>query len=125
MVLRRYNPKTDFEQIANWAKAREQSYDKDLFPPTGWIVEGVAAYFLYETPSKVCWLENMCSNPESIKEVRELALEQIISALLRDVKDKGYKIAYATTDIEAVINRAKKHKASASPDQTHLTLRFY
>lgn len=122
--VRRYQ-ESDFEEIAAWAKARGSIYDKDLFPPIGYIVPGIAAYFLYETPSKACWLENMCSNPEVQKEVRDLALRQIVSAILKEAKGLGFKVAYATTDLDSVVNRAIQHNAKASHNQTQLILKFY
>lgn len=122
-MVRRYAPE-DFEQIKAWGKAYGANYEPDLFPPVGFIVPGIAAYFLYETPSKVCWLENLVSNPDANKEVKELAITAIITAILAESKRLGFKVAYATTDIPAVIKRATQHNAKASPNQTLLTLKI-
>ena len=56
----------DFEAIQQWGKAWGADYQKDLFPSTGYIYPGVAAYFIYGGgDSKVCWLENMVTNPSA------------------------------------------------------------
>lgn len=122
-MVRKYE-ESDFESIKEWGKAWGADYDKDLFPPLGYIYPGVAAYFIYESPCKVCWLENMVSNPAVPKEVRELALQAVVTEVLREVNRLGYKVAYATTDNQAVIDRAVKHNATAKEGQTYLRLAF-
>lgn len=115
----------DFEAIQQWGKAWGADYQKDLFPSTGYIYPGVAAYFIYSGgDSKVCWLENMVTNPDVPKELKEQALQQVVTEVLREVNRLGYKVAYATTDNQAVINRAVAHKATAKEGQTQLTLYF-
>ena len=122
-MVRKYE-ESDFESIRGWGKAWGADYDKDLFPPLGYIYPGVAAYFIYESPCKVCWLENMVSNPDVPQELKEQALQQVVTEVLKEVHRLGYKVAYATTDNKAVINRAVAHKASAKEGQTLLTLAF-
>lgn len=124
MQVRKYNPETDFEQIKTWGKGWEANYDKDLFPPLGFIVPGVCAYFIYETNSKVCWLENMVRNPEVPKEVADKGLELVATACLKEINTLGYKVAYATTASEAVIDRALRHGATAFKGQTLLQVSF-
>lgn len=115
----------DFEAIQQWGKAWGADYQKDLFPSTGYIYPGVAAYFIYGGgDSKVCWLENMVTNPSAPQEIKEQALQQVVTEVLREVNRLGYKVAYATTDNQAVINRAVAHKAIAKEGQTQLTLHF-
>ena len=114
----------DFEHLQRWGKQWGAEYDKDLFPPLGYIYPGVAAYFIYETDSKACWLENMVCNPDVPKELREVALQAVVTEVLKEVSRLGYKVAYATTDIAPLIERAKQHNAKATEGQTLLTLSF-
>lgn len=123
MKARKYQ-ESDFEQIQEWGKSWGATYDKDLFPPIGFIVPGICAYFLYETPSKVCWLENMVRNKEIPKEIANMAIETVVTEILREANSLGYKVCYATTSNEEVIQRAIKHKAVAIHEQTQLQLRF-
>lgn len=123
MEVRKYDKTQDFEAIKAWGKQWGADYDVDLFPPTGYIVPGIAAYFIYYTDSKVVWLENMVCNKEVPKEQREVAIEQVVTAVLKEVNSKGYKVAYANTSNRIVIDRAIKHNAKAS-ESTLLTLAF-
>ena len=121
MQVRRYEPK-DFAQIAQWAlEGYNVDYSEDQFPKTGFIVDGVAAYFLYSTDSSVCFLENMISNKAADRMDKHLALNLIIDAILKEAADLGFKIAYGTTDIPSVIYRATTWGAKAKPKQTVLT----
>lgn len=123
LMVRKFQD-SDFEEIQGWAKARGDAYDKDMFPPLGFIMPGVCAYFIYETDSKVCWLENMIANPECSNEIRDLSLDLVVTEVLREVNRLGYKKAYATTSIEKVIDRAIKHGASGIKDQTLISVSF-
>lgn len=122
-MVRKYRAE-DFEQIKAWGKAWGSDYESDLFPPLGFIVPGVCAYFIYETPSKVCWLENMVANPDVPKEVRDLALNAVVTECLREVSRLGYRKVYATSNYEAVIKRAQTHNAKVTPGFTQITLAF-
>ncbi len=124
MTARKVNLDEDYAQIASWAELRETRYDKRLFPPTGYIVDGVAAYFAYYTESGCVWLENLISNPTVPAELRDLSVTTIITAILREARDKGCIVAYAATSNDKVIERALQHGAIASPGQTQLVLQF-
>lgn len=97
---------SDFEEIESWGKQWDTRYIKSQLPPTGLIVPGLCAYFMYETNSSVCFLENLISNRSADKELVAKALEEIVPALFKMAKDKGYTVAYACTDNPEVIKRA-------------------
>lgn len=120
MQVRRYHI-NDFDQIQKWAEAWHTSYSKEQFPSVGFIVDGIAAYFLYQTDSEVCFLENLISNREVDQKIRHIAIEMIIDAILKEAKEHGFKVAYATTNIPSVIVRAIEHGAKADFKQTLLT----
>lgn len=121
MIVRRYEPK-DFEQIRSWGKQYGAEYSADQFPEVGFIVDDVAAYFLYQTDSMCCWLENMVAKKDVDNHVREQALELIIDAILKEAKERGFKVAHASTNRYAVALRAKKYGARVDPMHMHLTL---
>lgn len=106
MNVRRYEPK-DFEQIKAWGEQWGAEYDEAQFPQVGFIVDGVAAYFLYSTDSVCCWLENMVTNREAEKEERKRALDLIVDAILSEARSLGFKVAYATTKNISAAKRAK------------------
>lgn len=117
MIARKYDYLSDFEQIHEWGLQWGEKYKPSQFPLTGFIVDGVAAYFLYSTDSSVCWLENMVSNKGVSDEVRNEALDLIVEALLREAKDRHFDVAYATTNIIPIIKRAKEAGAHVKPAQ--------
>jgi len=124
MEARRYDPDKDFESVKAWGKQWGANYSKDLLPSSGYIVPGIAAYFIYYTATKVVWLENLVSNKEVPASLREKALEKVTTAVLKEVNASDAKIAYATTDNIKVINRALKHGATGEVSQTLLTITF-
>lgn len=120
MEVRRYQP-SDFPQISEWGKQYGAIYNESQFPKTGFIVDGIAAYFLYSTDSSVCFLENLIANRKSTPREKDKAIELIAQAILQEARDKKFTIAYATADIPQVIFRAIKHGATAKPHQVLLT----
>lgn len=119
MIIRRYE-KSDFAQISSWAKDWGAEYSEDQFPEIGFIVDGVAAYFLYQTDSLVCFLENLISNKHANKEDRDSAVDGVINAVFKEAHDRGYVVAYATTDNPRAVVRAMIHGACAIPKHTLL-----
>lgn len=111
----------DFAQICEWAKEYDTTYEDHQFPETGFIVDGLAAYFLYSTDSSVCFLENLISNKLADKVARGTAIKLVIDAVLTEAKRMGFRVAYATTNIPAVIFKARVHGAHTEPNQTLIT----
>ena len=110
MKARPYEPK-DFEQIQAWGKEWGANYSEDQFPQIGFIVDDVAAYFLYQTDSSVCFLENMVSNKKIHQEIKNQALTLIAEAILKKAKEEEFTVAYATTNNVAIAKRAAEHGA--------------
>ncbi len=119
--VRRWNKEKDFNQVWAWGLQYNEDYRIELFPDVGFIVDGVAAYFLYQTDSKVCWLENMVSNKKADPKIKDEAIQKISIAILQEAKDLGFKVAYATTDNVSVIKRAVTLGAKARSAQILLT----
>lgn len=120
MIVRKYEPQ-DFAQIAQWGKSHETEYTESQFPKTGFIVDGLAAYFLYTTDSSICFLENLVSNNDANFTDRRDAIKLVIDAALTEAKEKGFQVAYATTDIPTVIARATKYGCEFKTNQTLIT----
>ncbi len=121
MIVRAYEPK-DFAQISHWAKTHwDTDYSEDQFPKTGFIVDDVAAFFMYTTDSTVCFLENMVSNREACPVTRDRAIELLILKAFDHARAHGFKVAYAVTDNPKVIVRASIHNCTFKPKQTLIT----
>ncbi len=120
MKARRYEP-DDFEQIEKWAKGWDTTYRAHQFPKTGFIVDGLAAYFLYKTDSSVCFLENLISNKGADDVFRQRAIREVTQAVLKEAEALGFRVAYATTDVPSVILRAAGMGCTIDPKQTLIT----
>lgn len=116
MNVRLYQPE-DFPQIKKWGDEWGADYQEDQLPNTGFIIDGVAAYFLYSTDSSVCWLENMISKRDLEKAVRSRACDLLIDHALRAAAEMGFSIAYATTDNTSMAKRARTFGALVKPAQ--------
>jgi len=123
MSVRMYTPE-DFAEVSGWAKERGQEYSADLLPPTGVIIPGIAAYFLYTTNSKTCFLENLISNPNTSSIERDKAIEVVTHTLVRFAREQGYTVAYACTNAPIVVLRALRQGASAKGGYTLLQLKL-
>ena len=117
----RYYRKEDFPLIKAWGESFGANYCEDQFPPNGFIVEDVAAVFIYYTQSTVCFLENLISNKNSEKEKREKAIELLIGEAFFEAENAGFKVMYSTTHLPQVITRAIKHGATVKAGQALLT----
>ena len=79
-----------------------------MIPDTGFIYPGVAAGFVYTTNTQVAIIEGYYTNPQSTKEERDTALNEITEALLRKITLLGVKYVKCDSCIPAVIERAKR-----------------
>lgn len=122
---REYEPR-DYEQIKAWLTSRgSHVFHPDVLPPHGFIVDGVAAMFIYETwKSPFCYLENMVTNQDASSDQRHLALSLITTACVEKARELGFKFAMAVTDEPTVIVRAVKHGAKTQTGKTLLTLQL-
>lgn len=120
MVCRRYQA-YDFDQVREWGRHYGAEYEEDRFPEVGFIVEGVCAYFLYETNSSICFMENLVANKYAERADRGRAIDLVTEAVVSEARRLGYKTAYATTDLPGVVFRALSMGASSKPKQTLLT----
>ena len=101
-----YLDKPDLNQW--WAAHNLPAIPTESLPKTGFVVQGVAAGFLYKTDSDVVFIENFISNPRAYWEERQNALDQITAALLQHAITKGFNYAMALTQSQAVYERALK-----------------
>jgi len=96
-----YRPE-DYEKIQEWwTKQKWTPVPQDMLPDLGIIVsiddKDVCAGFLYTSNSLTGWMEWIIADPETTKEERAKALEELIDNLLTLSKLKGKK--YIVTSI--------------------------
>lgn len=119
---RRYK-EDDFEMISLWwEKHGLLAPLKDMYPEHGFVVENVAAAFLYKTDSAISLIEMVAYNPDAPKDIRQKALDEVIEAVIMTAKGMGFKTLSGFTDLQVVVERAKKFGFEAYPNETMVTL---
>lgn len=99
-----------YEEVAEWFKARcLEPLPATAFPQIGKIVPGIAAIWLYQTDSDTAFLENAISNPAADRSVSSQALDIAIAGCLLAARELGFRGVAASTNIEKVKERSKRH----------------
>ena len=108
--VRIYDSEKDRAQVDSWCQDwNMRTFPSQWLPQAGFIVEGVAAMWLYLTDSKVALLENVISNPKASLDDRDAALDAIGSAAEQYARDLGYKYILGSSSIQPILDRAKRH----------------
>lgn len=101
--------KEDHDEINSWYYEWNMPPLKDSeFPKLG-FTNGIAAGFLVQTDSMVCFLDGYISNREALKEDREKAICEITEALLQSAKDLGFKRIIAISTQKAILKYCDMH----------------
>lgn len=101
-MLREYT-KEDYIEVSGWFHSRSISITEDYLPPTGFIVPGIAAGFVYATDANFCIFESFIGNPQVSKEERQKALREIVPAMIREAKEMGYSQAFGFATSQTMI----------------------
>lgn len=100
MEVRKYK-NTDYYTLSYWWDKHGQNYPElETLPDSGYIVDNIAACFVYKTNSNLAMIEFLISNPESNKEERNQAIDLVIDACINDAKESGYKVIYNVVDLK-------------------------
>lgn len=116
MKPRRVNIDIDYSNIVSMYN----SWDyppvlHEFFPTIGYIVDGVCCGFLYQTDSKVAYIQRIVSNKKSDKAFRSICLDLIIKELKECAKMLGYTVLICPTDNTALSKRfVEKHGFESS-----------
>jgi hypothetical protein len=110
---------TDYETLKDWwgfwrfpAPSRPSlpQYQQGYF--NGLIVsyngKDIAAGFLYETNSSMCWIEYIVTNPKTSSEEREEAILRVLEELSSSARELGYSIVFSSLKNESLIGKYKK-----------------
>jgi hypothetical protein len=121
MNIRRFDHKTDADAIRTWLAARKlpQSLAEDL-PHLGYMAECyngdlVAAGFLRSCEGRHAIADSFITNPEESPQVRDLAMDLVLSKILETAKELKLKSLVAYSLDSYTISRAKRHGFAAQP----------
>lgn len=110
MIVRKYQTH-DYEMISEWYKKRGLTVPNRRYLPTnGIIAENIACGFVYLTDSEMAIIDCFISNPDSVKEDRDRALDKITEALMSYAKFFGSSAIKADSNLMAIQHRAEKYK---------------
>lgn len=126
MKARRLTEK-DHPVVKSWWEAHKwPAISRDLLPETGIIVESdrpIVAGWVYKTDSKMGWLEWIISNPETTKEERSQALDELLQVALSEARDLGLTVLFGALSHAGLIDRYKKHGFSETDTNVTLLIR--
>jgi hypothetical protein len=100
--------KKHFEEIDSWYHERGiEPPERSYYPKTGYIIEGLAAGFLYKFEGvPIGFLDGYISNPKSNKYDRGRALDFITELLIKWSEMKSIKRLLATSKHPMIKERA-------------------
>ena len=108
-MIRIYEEK-DYKTIAHWMSLRDRAPMPEWsIPPSGFIVDDVAAGFLTLTNNYVGILDFYISNPFSSSRERNQALDFITKELIEFAKVMGCKMITCSSQVNSIQSRALKH----------------
>ena len=116
MISIRAYEQVDFPKLAQWWVSRTSvEISPRTLSETGFVASDdvfgdICAIFLYPIQgSEVCWIGWPISDPESPSELRDEALDAMLTVTHEEAKNRGYGVILTTTGIPAVGSRLEKH----------------
>lgn len=102
MQVRRYTD-DDLDEVMGWFHSRNIEITPDYLPPTGFIVPGTAAGFIFATDSNWCVFECFIGNKNITREQRQAALRLIVPEMLKEAKEMGYSQVFGFATSQTMI----------------------
>lgn len=101
------------EHIADcerWAERRGMPFPPhDMLSKRGFVVPGVAAWWLYLTDSSIAYTGFLIANPDVPKFVRDIGLDAVIDRVLAEAREAGARTIVVSVKIPAVQARLERH----------------
>lgn len=113
VVIRRFNPAEDYEDVKAWWKAHKWiPVDLEILPKIGFMAqtekEKLCCAWIYQSDSKLTYLEWLISNPLAEKEARKESIDRVIKRCLWTAKDLGYSVVYTSVKHPLLKDRYKR-----------------
>ena len=101
-----WDPSAHLPLIGQWLDGWGLEYvsDASLYPPTGYVVDGCAAGFIYSTNAPgLAFIDNLVTDPKAAPRDRYVAICRLTTALLELADGMGVKLIMGTSNIRGVI----------------------
>ena len=100
----------DYPVLARWYRGHKKAIPPfSSLPAVGFIVDGVAAAFLYQTDGGIGLLENYIRNPNIDSASANQALDELTQVLLATSKELGLTKVIGLTKNARIVKRAKQN----------------
>ena len=109
MTVEKYVPELHYKMVAEWWEKQGRQVPFSWLPATGFVVQDLAAGFLYTTDSQIGFFEMLTKNPEAGQQEVNRALDAIVGAIMEEAKSKEMKAVVGLTGELSVAQRARKH----------------
>ena len=113
MTYKDYIPEKHGILLKSWWESRQElDFPLDILPKTGLMAftgkRAVAALFLWSTDSTICVITAPIADPESSKEERDIALQNLYAKLHKRAEDMGHQMVWTTAEIPRVKSRLEE-----------------
>ncbi len=96
--------------VKQWCRSRKlPTIMLQLLPKHGLIVPDVAVAFLYQTDSKIAYVDGFMSNPHATLDDRLHAFDEITESLEVLARNLGFKQIWVFTTRSGVVAQAQRH----------------
>lgn len=106
-MIARWDPVEHLPMLGEWLRARDIAMDAgtpDLYPRVGFVVNGIAVGFLYQTDAPaVAWLDGVVTDPASLPDARAAALRELVEALYAEASKLGCRLVWSTTSAPSLV----------------------
>ena len=115
MILKQIDLNTDYELLCSWWNKRNfPCMPKEALTDYGYMVSSgdndIAAVWLYPIiTSKLCWFGFFISNKDVAPEIRNEAMDYLISGVENKARDMGYDMIMTVSGNEKVQKRLEKN----------------
>jgi len=115
-MIKKYNQLQHFSIIKEWwMRHHNIEISADILSNFGYLYFNentpVAALWLYPIlGSKTCWIGWPVTNPDSDKQIRNTALDELFGIIEEEARQMGYKLMWTTSGIPTGQARLEKHQ---------------
>lgn len=108
-MLSPWDPDQHLGMVQNWAKARDVDLRVEDLPRIGFLANGAAVGWLYQTDSGVGYLETFITNPNVSPRERARAVDEVATALIHQARGLGLTKLVSMTGHRSIGRMAIRH----------------